>query len=486
MMVASALLALVIGAVLVGLLLAIATLRDATEAEGRSKDVSIAAVNLEKTVLDIETAVRGYVVNGDSFFLIPYRRSRAELPQRITTFQELTQHNPAQRARVKALVSRIHTYLSVYTEPIIDIFKDDPRSARSSIAQREGRRYVEGIREHFRQISAAEDEISARSAQTASERADLAIGLGALGLILSGGFVLLFGVYLSRSIARPVRDVATGASRLAGGDLKVRLVEGGPGEIGNLTRSFNSMAERLQHGRTELEEQNQLLRASERAKSELVSIVSHEVRTPLASVLGFTSLLLNRDTDPETSRRYLEIIDAQGRRLSALLDDFLDVQRLEEGRLELNSERVDMALLLREQVELFEAQSDLHALELRVTESPLAVRGDSNRLAQVVGNLLSNAIKYSPEGGIVHVRGERSNASVRVVVEDEGLGIPDAQQERIFTKFYRGDAATSGIAGSGLGLAFARAVVEAHGGRIGFTSAPGRGSIFYLELPTAA
>lgn len=163
-MVASALLALVIGAVLVGLLLAIATLRDATEAEGRSKDVSIAAVNLEKTVLDIETAVRGYVVNGDSFFLIPYRRSRAELPQRITTFQELTQHNPAQRARVKALVSRIHTYLSVYTEPIIDIFKDDPRSARSSIAQREGRRYVEGIREHFRQISAAEDEISARSA----------------------------------------------------------------------------------------------------------------------------------------------------------------------------------------------------------------------------------------------------------------------------------------------------------------------------------
>jgi signal transduction histidine kinase len=121
-----------------------------------------------------------------------------------------------------------------------------------------------------------------------------------------------------------------------------------------------------------------------------------------------------------------------------------------------------------------------------VTETPLAVRGDSNRLAQVVGNLLSNAIKYSPEGGVVHVRGERANSSVRVVVEDEGLGIPRAQQARIFTKFYRGEAATSGIAGSGLGLAFARAVIEAHGGKIGFTSAEGEGSTFFLELPTAA
>jgi signal transduction histidine kinase len=145
-----------------------------------------------------------------------------------------------------------------------------------------------------------------------------------------------------------------------------------------------------------------------------------------------------------------------------------------------------MAALLSEQVQLFEALSADHKLELRLTEVPLAVRGDSNRLAQVVGNLLSNAIKYSPEGGIVHVRGERANSSVRVVVADTGLGIPSALHERIFTKFFRGDAVKSGIAGSGLGLAFARAVVEAHGGKMGFTSAEGEGSTFYIELPTGA
>jgi signal transduction histidine kinase len=282
-----------------------------------------------------------------------------------------------------------------------------------------------------------------------------------------------------------VRGVAQGASRIAAGELSLRLVEGGPGEVGELTRSFNIMAEELERGRKELEDQNERLRESEQAKSELVGIVSHEVRTPLAGVLGFTSLLLNRDVDDATRRRYLEIIDAQGRRLNALLDDFLDVQRLEEGRLELSAELVDMAALLHEQVQLFEAQSEQHRLELNASP-PLAVRGDANRLAQVVGNLLSNAIKYSPEGGTVEVVAERSNGAVRVTVRDEGLGIPDEQHDQIFTKFYRGDAATSGISGSGLGLAFARAVVEAHGGRMGFTSAEGRGSTFFLELPTAA
>jgi signal transduction histidine kinase len=123
-------------------------------------------------------------------------------------------------------------------------------------------------------------------------------------------------------------------------------------------------------------------------------------------------------------------------------------------------------------------------LELRLAEEQLPVRGDPDRLAQVVGNLLSNAIKYSPSGGLVEIVGERSNGAVRITVRDEGLGIPDDQRDKIFTKFYRGNAAASGIAGSGLGLAFARAVVEAHGGQITFSSESGKGSVFSVELPT--
>jgi signal transduction histidine kinase len=485
MLVASAVLAVLVAGVFVALVLAIATLRDATQREARAKDVVTSTITIEKLVLDLETGLRGRIAARNDAFLDPAYRSLKQLPDALDSFQKEVAADPVQGPRAHLVTQKVNAYVNDYFNLVVDIAKDSPGAAASSVASEEGKRRVDEIRTLLSRISTAEDAQAARSAQTASDRADLAIALGVLGVVASAALILVYGAYLARSIAGPVRGVAQGATRLAAGEFSLRLGEGGPGEVGDLTRAFNVMAGELERGRRDLEEQNQLLRESERAKSELVSIVSHEVRTPLASVLGFTSLLLNRDPDAETRQRYLEIIDAQGRRLNALLDDFLDVQRLEEGRLELVSELVDMAGLLEEQVQLFEAQSELHRLTLAIEDLPLAVHGDPNRLAQVVGNLLSNAIKYSPEGGTVEVIGVRSNGSVRVSVRDHGRGIADEQQDRIFTKFFRGDAATSGISGSGLGLAFARAVIEAHGGRMGFTSARGRGSTFFLELPTA-
>jgi len=174
---------------------------------------------------------------------------------------------------------------------------------------------------------------------------------------------------------------------------------------------------------------------------------------------------------------------SQARRLAALLEDFLDVQRIEHEGVDLAAEKVDLGDLLHEQAQLYAAQSPKHRLEVDVQEEPLTVRGDPGRLAQVVGNLLSNAIKYSPDGGKVEVRALRSGEGVRVAVIDEGLGIPEDQQDRIFTKFFRGDASATGITGTGLGLAVSREIVEAHGGRIGFDSDPGEGTTFWLELP---
>jgi signal transduction histidine kinase len=243
------------------------------------------------------------------------------------------------------------------------------------------------------------------------------------------------------------------------------------------------MADELARRRHELDEQNAQLRTSELMKSELISIVSHEVRTPLASMLGFTSVLLQRDVSPAERRRYLGIIDTQGKRLQALLDDFLHVQRIEEGQLPLAHERLDLRTILREQVDLYSAGHEEQPVKLRLPASPLDVEGDSGRLAQVIGNLLSNALKYSPAGRPIDVVGERRGDAVRVTVRDRGQGIPPDQQEGIFTKFFRGGAADTGIPGSGLGLAFARAVVEAHGGRISFQSTPGAGSTFWFELP---
>jgi signal transduction histidine kinase len=486
MIVASIVLALLVAGVFALFIQAVSALNDATQRETRAKDVRAATVELEKLVIDLETGLRGFVLAGDERFLQPWTRAREELPRRVGTFLRLAETSSSNEPLAREIVTEIRDYADGWSAPVVAVARLNPVVARQTEAVAEGKRRTDLIRRGFDRFLAAEDASAAAAAEAANREADRATALAIAGLILSASLIVVFGLYLARSTARPVRAVAGAAEQLAEGDFSTRLKAGGPGEVGALTESFNRMAEQLERHEAELAEQNRKLRESERLKSELVSIVSHELRTPLASVLGFTSLLLTRDVEPEDQRRYLEIIDAQGRRLSSLLNDFLDVERLEEGQLELARELIDIKTVVGEQARLFAGQSAKHKLDVVLPPRPLPVRGDPNRLAQVVANLLSNAIKYSPEGGTVEVKGEQDNGIVRVSVRDEGLGIPEELQQRVFAKFFRGNAGASGIQGSGLGLTIARSVVEAHGGQISFKSASGKGSVFWLELPIAA
>jgi signal transduction histidine kinase len=486
MIAASVVLAVLVAAGFGILIHSVSTLDEARDREAHSKDVTVATVVLEKLVLDLETGLRGFVLSSNERFLQPLNRARALLPGRLRELERLVSEDPAQTRRARALRSEIELYEREYVLPLVGIARDAPAAVRTAIAEGEGKLRTDTIRTRFAQLLSAENAVAAASAASAKTQSRRAIILAISTLVVCVLLIVLFGLYLARSIAKPVRAAATAASQLAAGDLSVRLAEDGPGELSELSKAFNGMAVELERSRTDLETQNARLRESERRKSELVTIVSHELRTPLASVLGFTSLLLSRDLDQGDQRRYLEIIDLQGRRLSALLNDFLDVEHLEEGRLEFARQLIDMSTVVDEQAQLFSGQSTRHTVDVELPEKPLPVRGDANRLAQVVGNLLSNAIKYSPEGGIVKVVGERDNGFVRVSVRDEGLGIPEELQKGVFGKFFRGDASASGIPGSGLGLTIARSVVEAHGGSMSFKSASGKGSVFSLELPLAA
>ena len=223
-----------------------------------------------------------------------------------------------------------------------------------------------------------------------------------------------------------------------------------------------------------------------RTKDEFTSMVSHEIRAPLASILGFAELMALRLLPPEQMQSSAETIHRESMRLSALIDDVLDIQRMEAGRMELHVSSVMVDLLVDEVVDLFRVQSAHHRLVANVPDDLPSVRGDRDRLKQVLSNLVSNAIKYSPDGGEVRICAEQVGDLVRLSVSDQGLGIPASALPQLFQRFYRvpGDDRNH-IQGPGLGLAISRAIVEMHGGVLDVRSEVGRGSTFSFTLPLA-
>jgi signal transduction histidine kinase len=212
-------------------------------------------------------------------------------------------------------------------------------------------------------------------------------------------------------------------------------------------------------------------------------MVSHEVRTPLSSILGFTRLLLDRDLDEVDRRRYLGIIDSEATRLASLVSDFLDARLIEGGQFALRPELFDARALVLEQAELALIHDETHELDLHLHETPLLVQADRSRITQVVANVLSNAVKYSPSGGTITVGAAPSELGARIWVDDEGTGIAPEFRAQIFEPFYRGGAAAAGIPGTGLGLAVSRRIINAHGGTMGFEALPTGGTRFWIELP---
>ena len=221
-----------------------------------------------------------------------------------------------------------------------------------------------------------------------------------------------------------------------------------------------------------------------RAKDEMVSLVSHEMRTPLASIVGFTELLTTREVTTEQRKEYLSVMLQEGHRLTALINDFLDLRRIEGGHMTMSFAPADVHALLKRVVEVFGHTEGIKIKTTLADDLPL-VRADSDSIFRVLANLLSNARKYSPDGGLIAISATTMDGMVEISIEDHGLGIPPEALSHLFQKFYRIDTDDRrAIRGTGLGLAISKNIIEAHGGTIGARSdGPGQGSVFYFTLP---
>ena len=326
------------------------------------------------------------------------------------------------------------------------------------------------------------------------------IGLGVVGVLaLAASWI---GVELF--IVRHMQTLVQAARRLSTGDLSTRTgLSHGPRELHQLAAAFDEMAaslekhqmqlrleEDLRRHNEALEEENRRVREVNQLKSEFVSLVSHELRTPLTAISGYLDLLLEAQGAQSSAKQQelLAIVQRNAERLVKLIDDLLDLSRIESGKVELRATAVDSVALITEVVSFLRPQIEAKGQQLsfdRPATLP-TVAGDAERIRQILINLLSNAHKYTPAGGQIKLRARAEDGWVHIDVQDNGIGLSPEEQAHLFDRFFRArQPATQGVEGTGLGLPITQLLVEMHGGRISVTSTPGEGSTFSFTLPVA-
>lgn len=311
------------------------------------------------------------------------------------------------------------------------------------------------------------------------------VSLGALVLIMVAAFLvglLVFGL-LTRRLERLTRDVQrfTDADFAPAAALSAEA-PAGKDEIGQLRRAFGRMADEIQR-------QVEALKETDRLRRELVSNVSHDLRTPLSSMHGYVeTLLIKNDTlAPEERRRYLEITRKHTQRLSRLVSDLFELSKLESASIHPRIEPFSLAELLQDVAQEFELEARERGIQLQVRHGAgqATVHADIGLVQRVLENLLRNALKYTPRGGIVSLTLEPGDVGVSVAVSDTGCGIAEQDLERVFDRFYRSADAVSDDEGSaGLGLAIVRRILDLHGSRITVHSRPDEGTRFEFDLPS--
>jgi two-component system, OmpR family, sensor kinase len=285
---------------------------------------------------------------------------------------------------------------------------------------------------------------------------------------------LVLGFLLSQSVAAPLRNIASAARNVARGNYRQRVPVTGPREVRDLAANFNRMTGEVQR--------------SQQTLRDFLANISHELKTPLTSIRGFSEAVLDGTIDdPEGIRRSARIINDESGRVLRLVEELLDLSRIESGQISMRKEPLRLDELFEHLSALFALRSEDTGIKLEITNTTSArVDGDYDRLEQVLNNLLDNAFRHTPEGGLIRLSArDLHDGAVQVMVSDTGVGISPRDLPHLFDRFYRAQSmGNRNRKGYGLGLAISREIVRAHGGEIWATSEPNQGTSFVFTLPT--
>jgi signal transduction histidine kinase/ActR/RegA family two-component response regulator len=447
----------------------------------RAVEADLAAA--QTLVVDGETGIRAFLATGDEVFLEPAGRARARLGDTLDRLEQLTAEDPAQAARLDRVRQEVARGLQT----------DAPQGvAPGSGAQQlrawflEQKASTDAIRSVLAEMRTAQEQrLAAAMDDRDAWRARNRVGTGlALAVGVAAGLIGVLAFTLG--ITRRLRRLELGSQEVRAGQ-PFAAVDPGADEIGVLSRRMAEITNRWLLWQREATTAREDAEAASRAKNDFLSRMSHELRTPLNAVLGFAQLL---EMDlPDDQREPVAQIRRAGRHLLTLINEVLDIAKIEAGQLTLSPETVKVSDLIEEAAELMAPIADAHTVTLR-TEPPdtcvCHVLADRQRAKQVLLNLMSNAVKYNRPGGTVRVRCRPAQAGAAIEVEDTGLGISEHDLKRLFVPFERLAAAGSDIEGTGVGLALAQRLAATMDGRIDVRSRVGQGSTFTFTLPAAA
>ena len=430
---------------------------------------------LHSLIAEAATGVRGYLLTGRDDFLQPYRLSQDELPATLIALRrnirdpEVMSH----LVRISELWQRKQASLE---ELRLQGRQMSPVDLQAHLIGSKG--VLDELRAEVQAMYVREAELVREYTAAASEafRRNLWVNVVTSALVLLSGicaFLLLYS-----SVVWRVKRLASNAEKLSRDEL-LEALPAGRDELGLL-------AERLQNASVLLATRAAEARSASLAKTQFLSRTSHELRTPLNAILGFAQLL-EVDLAGTAQAAQVEHVRNAGRHLLTLIDEVLDIARIESGDLKLNLEPQCLATLAQEAVDLLRPLADRQSIELRLTPklAGLVVLADRQRLRQVLINLLSNAVKYNRPGGVAEIDAEPGEDQVLVAVRDTGVGIRSELLPRLFAPFERLEAEQAGVEGTGLGLALSRQLMLHMGGDIEVRSVLGQGSVFTLRLQRA-